>query len=345
MKNNKLLKFNIIYFTALTLVAVVFFFGYLGFITNDILSSFLIQILVMFAIPLLMLTIMNNQSLKTTFSNCGFKKINLKMIAISVAIGVVLYLLNSFVSTISISFIYMLGYESLSSQSSTIYTNSNFFQELILTCVLPGFCEEFLHRGVMLFSQSKYKNKKYCLIISSILFGFTHLNIKQFFYTAIMGLFMGYIGIVSQSIYPCMIVHFLNNFLSTYVTFGSHLNWPLIDVYEFAISTIYSNMISFITISAISIVGLIYLYRYLCNQMKTARAKYDVAETLKLLKSQKITHEQAQSNIDIINISLKETISSYNTHYKQSFSEKIPLICSFVLGAFITISSFIWGII
>ena len=239
----------------------------------------------------------------------------------------------------------MLGFESLSSQSTTIYTYSNFFQELILTCVLPGFCEEFLHRGVLLFAQSKYKNKKYCLIISSILFGFTHLNIRQFFYAAILGFFIGYLGIVSRSIYPCMIVHFMNNFISTYITFGSKLNWPLMDVYNYIVSIIYSNPLQFVIISTISIIGIIYLYLHLCKLMKNARARYDVTKTLELLKSQKITHEQAQLNINNTNLILRETVSSDNKYYKQSFSEKIPLICSFVLSGFITISSFIWGII
>ena len=51
MKNKNFLKISSIYFTAIVSIAVVFVFGHLGLIKSDILSSILIQIVVMFAIP------------------------------------------------------------------------------------------------------------------------------------------------------------------------------------------------------------------------------------------------------------------------------------------------------
>lgn len=345
MKNSKIWKFNIIYFTTLTLVAVVFFFGHLGCITNEIFSSFLIQVVVMFAVPLLMLTMFNKQSVKKTLSDCGFKKISLKMIGISVLIGVVLYLINSFVASFSASIISLLGYESLSSSTPTDLSYSSAFKDLILSCILPGICEEFIHRGVMVHAQSKHTNKKYCLIVSSILFGLAHLNIRQFLYAGIMGFFIGYIGIVSRSIYPCMIVHFMNNFLSTYFVYGKHLNWPFVQLYEYILNIIYSNSLMFVSTSFVAVIGLFYLYKYLCKVLLKSRAKYDVSTTIQLFKAGKISEEQTRVSIENVNNSLKNPLFDEKTTEKSTFFDKIPLICSFVLGFFITISSFIWGII
>ena len=345
MKNSKIWKFNIIYFTTLTLVAVVFFFGHLGWITNEIFSSLLIQVVVMFAIPLLMLTIFSKQSVKKTLSDCGFKKISLKMIGISVLIGVVLYLINSFIASFSASIISLLGYESLSSSTPTDLSYSSAFKDLILSCILPGICEEFIHRGVMVHAQSKHTNKKYCLIVSSILFGLAHLNIRQFIYAGIMGLFIGYIGIVSRSIYPCMIVHFMNNFLSSYFVYGKHLNWPFVRLYEYILNIIYSNSLMFVSTSFVAVIGLFYLYKYLCKILLKSRAKYDVSTTIQLFKACKISEEQTRVSIENVNNSLKNPLLNEKTSEKFTFFDKIPLICSFVLGFFITISSFIWGII
>ena len=58
MKNKTIFKINIIYFVALVGVAILFALGYLGIIKNDILASCLLQIDVMFAIPLLLYTLM-----------------------------------------------------------------------------------------------------------------------------------------------------------------------------------------------------------------------------------------------------------------------------------------------
>ena len=345
MKNSKIWKFNIIYFSTLTLVAVVFFFGHLGWITNEFFSSLLIQAVIMFAVPLLMLTIFNKQSVKKSLTDCGFKKISLKMIGISVLIGFVLYLINSFIASFSASIISLLGYETLSSPAQTDLSYSSAFKDLILSCILPGICEEFIHRGVMVHAQSKHTNKKYCLIISSILFGLAHLNIQQFLYAGIMGFFIGYIGIVSHSIYPCMIVHFMNNFLSTYFVYGKHLNWPFVQLYEFILDILYSNSLMFVSTSFVSVIGLFYLYKYLCKMLLKSRAQYDVSTSIRLFKTGKISEEQTRVSIENVNNSLKNPLFDEKISEKSTFFDKIPLICSFVLGFFITISSFIWGII
>ena len=115
MKNKSFFKISLIYFVAICLVAILFIFGHLGLIQNEILSSFLIQIIVMFAVPLLMYTLLVSKNVKQTFADTGFKKISKQMILITIGLGFVLYFLNQFVASIFSSIISLFGYEKISS--------------------------------------------------------------------------------------------------------------------------------------------------------------------------------------------------------------------------------------
>ena len=78
MKNKSYFKINLIYFVAITLVAIVFMLGYFGVLKNDILTTFLIQIVVMFAVPLLMYSLLTKTSIKESLNHCGLTKISSK---------------------------------------------------------------------------------------------------------------------------------------------------------------------------------------------------------------------------------------------------------------------------
>lgn len=345
MKNKNIFKINIIYFIAITLVAVVFVLGYLGILKNDILLSFLIQIVVMFAIPLLMYSLIMKKNLKDSFSDCGFKLISAKMLLISIALGFVLYFINSFIADTFYGILAMFGYESLPTVSTTTIDYTTLLKEFVLSCILPGFCEEFLHRGIMLNAYKKHSNPRFCLIISSILFGLTHLNIGQFFYATILGFLMGVVSLASNSIFPAMIIHFMNNFLSNYFFYGTHLNWPLAKFLTFVKALFSSDIFIFILSSSAMVVLLIVAYYYLVKSMIKERAKNDIRVIIKELKMDKISLIQAQTKLNHVNSILKNKFIKENKKIKFNFTENIFLISSFILGSLITISSFIWGVI
>jgi len=345
MKNKNAFKINIIYFLAITLVAIVFLFGYLGFLKNDILTSFLIQVVVMFAIPMLMYSLLTKKNIKETISDCGLKKISSKMVLISITLGFVLYFINSFVADAFYGIIRLFGYESLSSGSTITLNYGTLLKEFILSCILPGFCEEFLHRGIMLHANKKHSNSKFCLIVSSILFGLMHLNIRQFFYATILGLLMGYITLVADSIVPSIIIHFMNNALSNYFYYGQYLEWPLAKFVNFVTNIFSSNVFMFISTSSIAVVLLFFAYHYLSKQMLKERAKRDMKAIVKALQMEKLSITEAQLQINEINKVLKFKAIEESKKKPISFASKIFLISSFVLGSLVTISSFIWGII
>lgn len=344
MKNKNIFKINIIYFVALLLVAIVFVLGYTGILQNDILTSFLIQVVIMFALPLLMYSLLMKKNIKDTFIDCGFKKITGKMIGISIILGFVLYFINSFVADAFYGIISMFGYETISSSTTSSFNYGMLLKDLILSCMLPGFCEEFLHRGIMLHAGKKHANTRYCLIVSSLLFGLTHLNIRQFFYAAILGFLMGAVTLSANSIIPSIIIHFMNNFLSNYFYYGTHLNWPLAKFVNFVENMFMNDLFIYVLASFVSISLLIVLYKYLVKQMFKERVQREIQVIIKELKMEKLSIIQAQIKFNQINNLLKHKTLE-NKNIKTSFTDKIFLISSIILGVLITISSFIWGII
>lgn len=375
MKNKNFFKINLIYFTAMTCVAVVFVLGYKGIIKSDVLSSFLIQIVVMFGVPMLMYTVLISKNKKQTLVDAGFKKISGKMVGICLALGFVLYFINSFVADTFSSIIALLGYENLYGTTTITLSYKLLLKEFVLSAILPGFCEEFLHRGIMLFTNKKVNNPRYCLIISSLLFGLMHLNINQFFYAAILGCLMGYIDLCADSIFPSMIIHFMNNFLSSYFFYGYYLNWPFARFVNDFSTVLRTNVFVYVIVITSGVVLLFLAYKYLAKMLRRERAKNDVKKILTLLQTGGLSYEEMQIKINVANEILSSCekdifqtnrgtvcseICQQNAQeqtalpaekpttkekIKSSFLDKVFLISSFVLGALITIITFLWGMI
>lgn len=348
MKDKTYIKINIIYFIAMVLVALIFVLGAFGIITSDWLSTFLIQIVIMFALPILLYSLFTKTKIKDTFKTFGIKKVSPAIIGFSILLGIVLYFINSFVATVSQSFIALLGYETVSTSTTTVqFSYALLLKEFLLSAILPGICEEVLHRGLMLHAGKKQKNPHYCLIISSLLFGLMHLNINQFFYAAILGCLMGYVTLVADSIIPSMIIHFMNNALATYFYYGYYLDWPLASFINGIETALYSNIFLFIIFTTIGVCALIYLYFYFVKKIAVERSRREVQKLVHYLELNQLSITEAQSRVNEINVLLKKNSQNryINRNKKPTFSENIFLYSSLFLGGIVTISSFIWGII
>ncbi len=350
MKKSVFTKINLIYFIAMLCIAVIFVLGYLGIFSNEFLTTFLIQIVVMFAIPLILYSLLVTRNVKSTFSDFGFKKISLNAIFISIILGFVLYFINSFVASATQSIISLLGFENITSSTTVEFSYDILLKEYLLTAILPGICEEVLHRGLMLNAGKKYANPRFCLFASSILFGFMHMNINQFFYATILGLIMGYVALASGSIYPTMIIHFMNNAISIYLLYGYYLDWPLASLYYRIQSVLLSNAFLFVVAISLFISLLVWLYLYLTRLLAIERSKAEIKKIVEYLKLTTLPIEEAQAKIDQANEILKKyknlTIGTdLPKGRKLYFSEKIFFYSSVVLGILVTISSFIYGII
>ena len=206
-----------------------------------------------------------------------------------------------------------------------------------------------------------------------------HLNIEQFFYASIIGMFLTFLVYLSGSIIPSMIVHFLNNGIGLYISFASYNNLPLGDMSNALANALQGNAFTVfgtIILVVIILLGLLALLTF--RLLKNTRVKdFQTLAKKALDKKQRETILQSfDLNIDEINAEQgikedsnapeviiggevikngrKSVILDFNfktndlmvaNFKKPTLKDKTFLISVCVLGVIITICTLIWGII
>ncbi len=87
------------------------------------------------------------------------------------------------------------------------------FIAVLSTAVLPAILEEVVVRGIIMQPLRRFGDK-FAIVASALIFGIMHGNMVQIPYTIVAGLFMGYLAIATGSLWPSIILHFVNNFYS-----------------------------------------------------------------------------------------------------------------------------------
>lgn len=236
MKINKNLFYTyLIYFIVILCFVGIRIFSSAGgfsFIKNDTLTDYvatlLIQVVIMGIVPFGLYKIITKKTIKQIFADFGFKKISFKAVLLCVGIGVCVYILNLYVASFFSNILSLFGYYQGSSSSGGSGQNVSVLSFIVSTffvAVLPGIFEEFTHRGLLMRGVANSLGYKRAIVISSVLFGLMHMNINQCFYAIFIGLIIGFVSGSSGSIFPAMILHFMNNFLNTYMSYAINGNW------------------------------------------------------------------------------------------------------------------------
>jgi len=82
---------------------------------------------------------------------------------------------------------------------------------LTAIAILPAFCEELLFRGALLFPLARRFGPNIGLVLSSLCFALFHLSVPRLLPTFLLGLVLGAVALRARSIWPAVLVHFLNN--------------------------------------------------------------------------------------------------------------------------------------
>lgn len=334
---------------------------------GDVVFTAIIQIGVMFLVPFVLYMLFIRVTPKQVFKTCNFSKLSFSTIMISIALGVVLFIINLVVSSIFNGFIHFTGYQTPFYFGEIIegdYSVSAFFLNVLLVAVLPALCEEFIHRGILL-QGTKHIGFYKAIIISSICFGLIHFNIGQVGYAIILGLVMGFCSVVAKNIWVPIIMHFMNNFIAIYLEFATENGWFLGGYSEWIVRLGSLNMwvvsvICFVALCVICIV-LFYLVSLLYKQailkkvdnaiQKVYDKDLNVDDSPVLVEKSRVIHEMLENNT-MINLNYEEMKSplemvmpKQKQVYKPSFKDNIFLVCTLFLGGLITIFTFVWGFI
>lgn len=135
----------------------------------------------------------------------GIKRLGAGNVFLIMIYALLLVPLISFVNSFSMLFAknYIVGH--LDSMSS-----NPFWLNLIIVAVMPAFVEEFTFRGII---YTGYRNStiKKAVAGSAVLFGAFHMNVNQFCYAVVMGIFFALLYEATGSIYASMVAHFTFN--------------------------------------------------------------------------------------------------------------------------------------
>lgn len=188
----------------------------LGIENADAFFTPVVQILIFGVLPctLYWLAVSKREDgLKGQIRDFGVKKIKGVDLLLTLALAVVMIGFTTGVSYIWQIALSLMGF--VHTSSPTDYSSIGvLIRELVLVAALPGIFEEVSHRGLI---YAGYKDCGYkFVIVSALLFSLMHENIVQTGYTFVDGLIMALAMYYTGSIFPGMILHFLNNAYSVF---------------------------------------------------------------------------------------------------------------------------------
>ena len=301
-------SFIIFFFLIIRCLSSFGFFNFLGD-SSSFVFSFLIQVVFLLGGSLFVFPKLCKKNLTQTKEFFQLKPLPKNKILLCFLIGCLVFVLNIFVSSFFFNLISSLGYSQPKTVGESDYSIVSLFLNLIFTALLPGICEEMVHRGMILNSLKKFGGT-YAIAVSALLFGLLHLNIEQFFYATIIGFYLGFLTLHSGSIIPAIIVHFMNNALSVILSFSSANNLLLGRAFKaFAIFIEKNTFLGAITCLTIFL-SFLYLLKRLTNYLIFAN--------------------------------IKKTEETFEKNGKE---EKTLLIFNVCFMSIVTIFTFVWGII
>lgn len=103
---------------------------------------------------------------------------------------------------------------------NTVELGDNLFLALLMHAAMPAVLEELVFRYLPL----RFIGKRAvlpCILLSSLFFSLVHHSFFSYFYTFVAGAILITIDLLTDSVIPSMIIHFVNNLLSVLWTFYS----------------------------------------------------------------------------------------------------------------------------
>ncbi len=364
-ENSRNFNFAILtYFIIVVLFVTLRMFSAFGFLDvlgdySGVVFSLAVQVVLLFCGSVILFSKFKKNKASETFSYYGCKKISKNVVWLTVALGAVVFMLNVFVSSTFNSFIDFLGYEHTSSPLPSSYGFDSLFVNLVFSALLPGICEELVHRGMLLKSMKPLGMWK-AILLSGFLFGLLHMNIEQFFYATIIGIFLGFLTIMTGSIFPAMIVHFMNNALSVYITFSRVNNLPIGNMYEGFFTLVSSNFFLGMVLCLMVIVVLGYCLQVLCRKIFHAQFKNNLEQAAQevqknltkqayFLDLKNLKDGETNSNLPDPRLEIIKQLFALQPTVQEKFVPKkstcFLMWVTFALMSVITIFTFVWGVL
>lgn len=140
----------------------------------------------------------------------GYRKVKIRYLFIAPALAFGLLFSLNWVNGWFVEFLSLLGYEMPADTSVPSVAGGGIVGVLFVVAVLPAFCEETIFRGIILDGIKDIGTVAACLL-GGLLFSIFHQNPPQTIYQFICGAVFTLLAIRADSIWPAVLIHFINN--------------------------------------------------------------------------------------------------------------------------------------
>lgn len=145
----------------------------------------------------------------------------------------------------------MLGVPEPEMPDTILPTVSSLLLNIVATAILPALIEEMIFRGYILGAFREHGDGL-AVVLSAVLFGLFHGNVLQVPFAFILGLALGFLVVLTDSIWPAVLLHFVNNLLSVVLGYLGKL---------YPDSKLAINNVSLLVFTAIGVIALAVLWR------------------------------------------------------------------------------------
>lgn len=197
------------------------------------------------------------------------------------------------------------GNEAISSQ----LLNNGFILNTIFAAILPALVEEFIFRGMLLNTYVQTNRLRASILLSALVFALYHFNLIQGLYAFVLGIIIGLIFVLTDSVLPCMLFHFTFNGISV-------VKVALLSKYNNEVSSLLqtsnastTHMVSIISIASIVIGFIISIFLF-----KAIAKKENSTDKLSLcLKGSNVTGGKLLTPPLIISLLLMSSLAIITT--------------------------------
>ncbi len=172
------------------------------------------------------------------------KPVSPTVFLLSIPFGLMLCFAGDYISSVISSIFESVGITLTSIPEFEIPTSGpELFLFAFSTIVPPAIIEEFALRSVTMQPLRKYGDF-FAIIMTALVFGLMHRNAVQGIFAFIAGAVFGYIAVATNSVWPAVIVHALNNGFSVLIN-------VLMEINEEKANRVYALVISIVMVTGI----------------------------------------------------------------------------------------------
>ncbi|MGL5354251.1 MAG: lysostaphin resistance A-like protein [Clostridium sp.] len=184
-------------------------------ITNEIMKSMNLILLVSSIVTVLTFILIYKIRKKKLWNEVKLNNTKVSNYGIALILGVSVWLFNmGFVSVLSMTGLFQSSFDAME-QSLSFVGSSNILVSILVVGIVAPFAEELMFRGVIYKTLSKSMSITSVIVLQGVLFGVYHMNLVQGLYATFLGILFGYVTYKTKSLWPAIIMHMVNNIVST----------------------------------------------------------------------------------------------------------------------------------